>query len=190
MTYSEEQVTELLDKQALYDNLVRYCRGIDRMDSELMKSTYWEDSTDDHGRFVGSGHDWCVAAMKSLEVLISCNHHISNIYIDIEGDRAKRESMFVVVTTYLDGGPTMFLGGRYRDLCERRDGEWKVLRRTCVWDWNQQVARNEGWHIMRAPELSNWGRFYPHDPTYADWYESPRTYAADSNRPEVGRPRS
>ncbi|KQU52340.1 hypothetical protein ASG84_25150 [Rhodococcus sp. Leaf278] len=180
-----DKINELIDKQALHDNLMRYCRGIDRMDLELMKSTYWEDSTDDHGRYVGAGHGWCEVAMGSKEVLVSCNHHISNVYSEIDGDRAHRESMFMVVTTYLEGKPTMMLGGRYRDLCEKRDGQWKVLHRVCVWDWNQQMEINTGWSIMKAPELSNWGNFHPLDPIYQDWYSSPPTLAADSNRPEV-----
>lgn len=185
MSFSDSQIAELLDKQALYDNMMRYCRGIDRMDLELMKSTYWADGTDSHGRYEGTAHGWCEEAMRSLDVLVSCNHHIGNVYSEIDGNRAKRESMFLVVTTYLDGSPTMMLGGRYRDLCEKRNGEWKILRRVCVWDWNQQVEFNPGWKIMRAPESSYWGRFYPEDPIYQDWYESAKALAADSNRPEV-----
>ena len=101
MSFSDAQVLELLDKQALYDNLMRYCRGIDRMDLEMMKSTYWADGTDSHGRYEGTAHGWCEEAMNSREVLVSCNHHIGNVYSEIEGNRAKRESMFMVVTTYL-----------------------------------------------------------------------------------------
>lgn len=182
-----EELNELIDKQALYENLMQYCRGIDRMDLELMKSAYWADGTDDHGRFVGPAHEWCEVAMKSRESLISCNHHIGNVYTELEGDRAKRESMFLCVTTYLDGSPMMMLGGRYRDLCEKREGEWKILRRVCIWDWNQKIDRNPGWDIMRAPELSNWGQFYPDDPIYQDWYSSPQTLATDSNRSEVSQ---
>jgi hypothetical protein len=182
MTNADRDVAELIDKQALHDNLMGYCRGIDRMDLELMKSTYWPDSTDDHGRFVGGGHEWCVEGMKSREALISCNHHISNVYSEIEGDRAKRESMFIVVTTYRDRDAVMVLGGRYRDLCEKRDGIWKILRRVCVWDWNQELAAKPGWHLMRAPEVTNWGQFHPFDPIYQDWWSSPPTQAQDSGR--------
>jgi len=186
MTVPDEQLLELLDKQALHDNLMQYGRGIDRMDLELMKSTYWADGTDSHGRYEGSAHGWCEEAMRSLEVLVSCNHHISNVHSEIHGDRAKRESTFLVVTTYLDRSPTMFLGGRYRDLCEKRDGQWKVLRRVCVWDWNQKFDVDPGWAIMRAPSASYYGQFFPNDPIYDDWYQSDKTLASATNRPEVG----
>ena len=185
MKPTEQQLQEVLDKQALHDNLMRYCRGVDRMDLELMKSTYWPDSTDDHGRFVGGGYQWCQEAMRSREVLVSCNHHVSNVYSEIERERAKRESMFIVVTTYRDRSPIMMLGGRYRDLCEKRDGEWKILRRICIWDWNQEFEAKPGWHLMRAPEISNWGTFHPEDPVYKDWWSTPPTAAMDSGRPSV-----
>jgi hypothetical protein len=131
---TEIQMQELWDKQALHENMFTYCRGIDRMDLDLMKSTYWPDGTDDHGRFVGPNHEWCEVGMKSREALVSCNHHCTNVLIELNGDQAKRETMFIVVTTYKEHGNAMFLGGRYRDLCEKRAGEWKVLHRTCVWD--------------------------------------------------------
>ncbi len=66
----DKRIEELLDKQALHENLMTYCRGIDRMDLELMKSTYWPDGTDDHGRFVGNAHEWCHVGLKSREVLV------------------------------------------------------------------------------------------------------------------------
>jgi hypothetical protein len=186
MMLTEIQMQELWDKQALHENMFTYCRGIDRMDLDLMKSTYWPDGTDDHGRFVGPNHEWCEVGIKSREALVSCNHHCSNVLIELNGDQAKRETMFIVVTTYKDHGRAMFLGGRYRDLCEKRDGEWKVLHRTCVWDWNRQSDSATGWGLMQAPQLSNWGLFYPNDPIYqSDWGVRRPTRAADSGRTDV-----
>ncbi|MEJ7935945.1 nuclear transport factor 2 family protein [Sphingobium sp. AN558] len=180
---ADDQTLEtLLDKQAIQENLMRYCRGVDRMDLALMKSTYWADGTDDHGRFVGNAHDWCDEAVRAKGKLISSNHHVSNVYTEVDGDFARRESMFLVVTIYKQHGSAMFLGGRYRDLCEKRDGSWKVLHRVCVWDWNREIKADAGWHLMSAPELSNWGQFSPNDPIHQDWHSSPRTNAAASGR--------
>ena len=38
----------LLDREAIRDCLLRYCRGIDRCDEEALRSAYWEDATDCH----------------------------------------------------------------------------------------------------------------------------------------------
>ena len=50
MAYSPEQLS---DMQCIRDAALRYCRGVDRLNVELMKSAYWEGATDDHGVFVG-----------------------------------------------------------------------------------------------------------------------------------------
>ena len=184
----DKRIEDLFDKQALYENMMTYCRAIDRMDIELMKSTYWPDGTDDHGRFVGNAHEWCDVAQKSREGLVSCNHHLSNVLIELNGEQARRESMFLVVTSYKADPKHQFLGGRYRDLCEKRAGEWRVLNRTCIWDWNRKIMAEAGWDIMQAPEMSSWGQFHPNDPIYAtDWGAVEPTSAAASGRPEVSR---
>ena len=155
------------------------------MDVELMKFTYWPDGTDDHGRFRGNAHDWCDEALTAREKLVSCNHHTTNVLIELDGEIARRESMFLVVTTYRAHGSAMFLGGRYRDVCEKRGEHWKVLHRVCIWDWNREITAGSGWPLMDAPELSNWGRFHPHDPIHGDWRTSELTAAIDSGRPAV-----
>jgi hypothetical protein len=166
---SDEQMQELLDKQALHDNLMYYCRGIDRMDHALIQSTYWPDSTDDHGAFVGAGQAWADEAVRWKDLNRSINHHVSNVLSEIDGNFARRESMFNCVVTFREPVVTMFLGGRYRDLCEKRNGEWKILHRVCVWDWCEQRPTEPGWPLVAQPEMTNWGRFFPDDPIYKDW---------------------
>ena len=47
---------QLADREAIRECVLRYSRGVDRLDVEQMKSAYWPEATDDHGRFVGH-HD-------------------------------------------------------------------------------------------------------------------------------------
>lgn len=164
-----EQMSELYDKQLLHENLMRYCRGVDRMDRDLIRSAYWPDSTDDHGGYVGGGQEWADAALAHREAIRSNNHHVSNVLIELDGDRARRESMFLGVYTFTDPPLTVFQGGRYRDLCEKRDGEWRILTRVVLWDWCEQRASRPGWDLVGTPEMTNWGHFHPADPIYQDW---------------------
>lgn len=168
-TPQDAQLMELLDKQALHDNLMLYCRAVDRMNAEQIKSTYWPDGTDDHGSFVGSGDGWGDAAVVWKDLNRSVNHHVSNVLSEIDGKFAKRESMFMCVVVFKDPAKTVFLGGRYRDLCEKRDGQWKVLRRVCVWDWCEEQLTQAGWKMVGIPQNTNWGRYFPDDPIYKDW---------------------
>jgi hypothetical protein len=43
----------LLDKQAIYDVLLRYCRRIDRVDVDLVRSGYHAGAIDHHTGFEG-----------------------------------------------------------------------------------------------------------------------------------------
>ena len=39
-----EAVLALLDKQAVTETLLRYCRAVDRRDAELMRKVYWPEA--------------------------------------------------------------------------------------------------------------------------------------------------
>lgn len=166
---TDAQLQELWDKQALHDNLMLYCRALDRADRDGIAATYWPDATDDHGSFVGSGHEWADEAVRWKDLSWQVNHHMGNVISDIQGDRAQRESMFLVVCQFKESGKTMWEGGRYRDLCEKRDGEWRVLSRVCIWDYCEEAETTHGWGLVGQPAVSNWGAKWPEDPIYRDW---------------------
>jgi hypothetical protein len=175
MPLTDEQLMELWDKQALYENLMLYVRGADRHDHELILSTYWPDSTDDHGGYIGDGPGWADAALSWHDKIYSCNHHVTNVLSEVDGNRAKRESMFICVVPFKEPAVTAFQAGRYRDLCEKRDGVWKILHRTCVWDWTDVRPINQDWGAFGVPEMSQWGAWAPEDPIYKNWEGSAPT---------------
>lgn len=43
--------TELADGEAIKDCIYRYCRGIDRINRDLLLSAYWPDAIHEHGNF-------------------------------------------------------------------------------------------------------------------------------------------
>ena len=45
----------LLDRVAIEDCLVRYCRAVDRCDAPLLRTVYWPGAIDDHIFWQGSG---------------------------------------------------------------------------------------------------------------------------------------
>lgn len=162
---------ELLDKQKLHENMMLYCRGQDRKDIDLMKSTYWPDSTDDHGSFVGNGHDFCEWAYNNQRISgHSALHHCGNTLIELNGYHAKRETVFMYVMVQPNTKQTFVIGGRYRDLCEKRAGQWKVLRRVCIWDWSQTFADNPNFtEHFGFPPTASYGCLYPDDAIYGEW---------------------
>ena len=50
----DPRLAALLDKQEIEEVVLRYCRGIDRRDFELVRSCYHPDARDRHGSFDGT----------------------------------------------------------------------------------------------------------------------------------------
>jgi hypothetical protein len=128
---------ELLDKQEIHEVLMRYCRGIDRCDEELLRSVYHPDATDNHGLFVGKAVDFIPWALKGLERDQSTSHCIANELIEVRSDVAWSESYFLAVHRRQEkDGTTIDLtfAGRYVDRFERRQGVWKIADRKVVLD--------------------------------------------------------
>lgn len=46
-------VRELKDRQEIWQCMTNYCRGVDRMDRELILTCYHPDAIDDHGAIAG-----------------------------------------------------------------------------------------------------------------------------------------
>jgi hypothetical protein len=167
------QIAELIDKQSLHENMALYCRGMDRKDLAAMKSTFWTEATDDHGAFVGSAHHFCEWSCENQQKGRHRSHHyITNMLIDLDGDTALRETAVVYVMVRPADDRIEVMGGRYRDVCEKRMGEWKVLRRVVIFDFAQQFSpiADFGDVFGGIPPTSRFGKLFPDDPIYdAEW---------------------
>jgi len=134
-----DDVQRLLDEAAIRRVLYRYCRGIDRIDAELIRSAYWPGATDDHGVFTGSAEEfarWVVGVLATFE---QTQHSLHQTSIDVLGDRAFTETYFDARHRLRREGRLMLetFGGRYLDRFERRDGEWRIAHRVVVHDWSR-----------------------------------------------------
>jgi SnoaL-like domain len=161
----ETRLRDLLDKQAIHEVMLRYCRGIDHRDDDLVRSTYHPDAFDDHGSFVGGIEDLIVANRTERPgwVTRTSTHMIGNCLIELAGDEAYVETYFLVHKPLtVDGVEHIRVrAGRYLDLFERRNEEWRIKRRTVVDDFNRLDLAPE------PPEGHTPGRFSLDDPVYA-----------------------
>lgn len=131
-------VQSLLDKQAIHECLMRYSRGIDRLDRDLLLSVYWPDAVDDHGVFVGSPEDFVDWAFRMhSRTHHSHQHAILNHTVDLDGATAHVESYYFFVSLNRQGRPWSISGGRYLDRFEKRDDVWRIADRICIRDWAQ-----------------------------------------------------
>jgi len=185
------EVEELIARQKCHDVLNRYCRALDRCDLELMKSVYWDDAVDEHGIFDGNAQKFAEFIIDEIQDLFEMSMHaICNVDIDVVGDVAYTESYLISYQRVLATkakltkafGPAYLstlgkeeipgethdyiLGGRYVDRLERRDGEWRIARRTVVMDWNMNVPSSTIWEEGINKHLTIRGERGVSDPVY------------------------
>lgn len=146
----DERMQALLDQQEIRDVIHRYCRGIDRCDYELVRRCYHPDATDDHGGFVGGIDDFIAHIVESLPRYERTMHFIGNILVEVDGNRARCESYIIAHHRVPLRGTKperdYNVGLRYVDDFERRDGEWRIADRVCVFEWSRiDMVPPGGW---------------------------------------------
>lgn len=168
MTFSEAeiaQVRELLDRQAIWNCLMKYTRGVDRVDERLIRGAFWEDAHDAHGGVHGSPQDfldWFLPNQLEREVAqhLVTNHDLSFV----EPGLARSETYFVSVAKKYDSDQIEQVGGRYQDEWEFREGEWRLAARLVLLDW-QCVSDASG--MRERLSRSHIGSRDLNDPSYA-----------------------
>jgi hypothetical protein len=138
----ETNVNFLRDRAAIQDVIHRYCRAADRCDLEAFKSCYWSDGFDDHGFFGGNAWDFCNYVIPELRKIDRSVHSITNTLIELDGARAYCESQWSVVHRLRDADRLYdyWHQGRYLDIFEKRDGEWRIFLRLLVADCDRLIT--------------------------------------------------
>ncbi len=132
----DEALQRLLDRQAISDCLVRYTRGLDRHDTELILSAYHDDALDSHGYFEGTPAELAAWGNEQhAKRWVAHQHYITNTSFEFDGDAAHTETYALIVQRRADGTGADMLGMRYVDRFEKRAGEWKIARRVTILDW-------------------------------------------------------
>jgi SnoaL-like domain len=143
------EIQELIDRQLIQDAIYRYCRGVDRLDKELIASSYHPDAWDDHGTFKVRGTECAdVIVARIAQQASSSMHCITNVlYERIARDVVNTEAYFVAWLAFERGNSafTRGLGGRYIDRFERRDSIWRIANRVVVHEWSRIDPIAEAW---------------------------------------------
>ncbi|WP_295637263.1 nuclear transport factor 2 family protein, partial [Novosphingobium sp.] len=87
-------IQALADRQAITDQIYRYCRAMDRIDHQLGYSIWHDDGTADYGAavFAGLGRDFIDHVCRQHAGLLCHSHQVTNIVIELDGDRAASEA--------------------------------------------------------------------------------------------------
>jgi len=129
----ERKLREEIDRAEIWRVMLRYARGLDRIDSALARSCYWDDCIEDHNQFVGDPDGFIDYANATSRGFLTTQHTISNHYCDLQGDNAYCETYFLYVGT-LPQPPHFMSSGRYVDHFQKRGGEWRIANRVTIVD--------------------------------------------------------
>jgi len=145
MAIDEAALQRMLDKEAIREVALKYTRGIDRHDDDIMRQAYHPDARDDHGGYIGGPEGFIQYAKKTHRTNWRIHHHfITNQTIELDGNTAHGEIYFFACLARKEGqGGTDIAAGRYIDRYEKRDGEWAVADRICMVEWTGLISESE-----------------------------------------------
>lgn len=122
------------DTAQISDVLIRYATGIDTKDWALFR-TCWADEVDvdyvDVGRFTDP--DAFTELMQQLHGSMGATYHrLTNLVIDVDGDRATARSYVHAVLLLVPGDADNWIDvvGHYDDVLVRTDVGWRIWRRS------------------------------------------------------------
>jgi hypothetical protein len=122
------------DERQIYKQLMRYARGVDRCDQELIESTF--------PAYPAAG-----VVAYSRKNALSMMHFIGNCLIEVNGDEAESETYFISYHRLdRDGVEHLRMrGARYLHLWARHDGSWITTDREMLDEWNmiQEVSEKD-----------------------------------------------
>lgn len=156
----DPHLQHVIDKDAVREVMLTYCRALDRLDEELLRSVFWPDSTHNMG-FVGPSNDpslpnapgapgdFCHYAIEVLNTHHKTHHFLANVLVEVEGDEAFTEAYFTAYHRMKAAGTPgaaanawdtemdFWVAGRYMDRMEKRDNVWKITHRSGLTDWTR-----------------------------------------------------
>src|SRR5260221_7005441 len=162
------KLEELSARAEIHDVLLRYCRGLDRVDMKLVRGAFHEDAWFDFPKslHVGSIDGFVEFLNGEMPRFIRTMHLLGNSLIEFDGHNIAH------VETYLNAyhqasemhhwkGSFVKLWARYLDRFEQREGLWLIARRRLLVDWMYKYPA-DGWFYVHPDD--SMGRRDENDP--------------------------
>jgi hypothetical protein len=134
---------ELSDRIEIEDLVKEYSHVVDRREFDRFRDLFTADAHIDYSAFNGSvgNLEDTISFLKSAvtaELFPNCQHLVSNIQVDLQGDRAEGRVMcFNPMEMGLSEGKThlFMLGLWYLDEYQRTSTGWRIARREEEKSW-------------------------------------------------------
>jgi hypothetical protein len=170
----EAKLRDIADRDAIWQVMLAYARGLDRIDSELTRSCYFGDCIEDHSHYVGDVEGFIRYAEGVSRAYLSTQHALLNHVCELAGDDAYCETYFHFTGVSEPPVPHFMSVGRYVDHFQRRKGEWRIANRVAIvegcFDVSDSVA------ARALPSAYKPGEIYPatRDRTDVSYHRPPK----------------
>jgi len=124
----DPRLQTLLDKQEIYELMVKYTDRIDANDPVGAASCFAPDGVGAYGTECKGRKAIGDLLGTILLKYLATSHYLSNVSIKVDGDRATAMS-YIQTFHRMKNKETMFTYGRWLDDLVRLDGEWFFARR-------------------------------------------------------------
>lgn len=151
----DKDLQALLDRGKIRECVERLARGEDRRDADLISACWWPDATYDYGVQSGDFASYLAWVVPGADAIRNTQHVLGQTYIELDGGKARAET-YVISYHRVDmgaGDQDTCIGGRYLDLMENRDGEWRIASRIMLYDWYTEWGDAIDWSqgVMGIP---------------------------------------
>jgi hypothetical protein len=189
---SEAPIELLLSEREIRRLEPSYCRAVDRLDTDLLRSLFHPDGVEQRGGPPVNAWDMAEPMIDALRTLFSSTFHtVTQTIIDVAADHATSESSYnsVVVApggteslTRVFGADYVALAeqsgladrpheiisaGRYLSRYERRHESWRFTSRLVVTEWNHCAIAGSRFEGGLLAGLNRTGARDRSDPLYS-----------------------
>jgi len=132
-------IRHLLDRAAIQEVLLRYARGVDRGDLELVASCFTPDASYEGALASGTIADALDRLRDAMARYDGTMHFVGNQLIEIDGDTASSETYAVAYHRLTESGEVKLftVGVRYLDELTRAGDEWRIRARVVKMEWQR-----------------------------------------------------
>ncbi len=132
----------MTDREAITDQIYRYCRAMDRIDHELGYSIWHEDGTADYGPdvFQGTGRGFVDHVCKQhAQIARTTRTRWATSSSRLMATRQEANPSVTATLRIESGGRLMQMSvwSRYIDTWSKRDGRWAIDHRISINDFDE-----------------------------------------------------
>jgi hypothetical protein len=162
-------------REAIRDIIIAYAHAIDRRRWNMMQHLFHDDAEFQFGTISGGWQGFVEQARGVIDPCLATQHQLGQIQFGFESDTICHTETYMTAMHTVPAGypsPEVFpdkgkiysavIAGRYVDRFELRSGEWRIAKRTGLYDWREfreveGVALSEvaeearGYHDQRDP---------------------------------------